>query len=783
MAHAPVGPAPAQILTMSLFSRLFRKSDSPAVPPARSKTEIPAEAPKPDREARAREEEASLSQALASGDMAAVAKWVTDGSSTRIRQAAARAITDPGQLRDLIRATRGGKDHTVYKILTAKRDELQAEARAREQLEADVQAAAAAVARHSERPYDATYVASLAQIEARWQALAGHATADVQAEVAGQLERAREVVESYRRAAESEAERKRSAALAAEETRRQRELEAQVAAAAAEEREREVRAARDAEQARREAEEAEARQLVSLLRQAQAALDHGGTGRAARLRDTIKEKLPQATLLPPWFARKLEELDARIGEMKDWKTFTVVPKRAELLAQMQALVGADLAPEELAQRIRHLRDDWRTLSRGAAEEPTPELQEFEEAAERAYEPCREHFAKQAEVRKENQARREALIARLTDFAAAHAGDDVNWRAVQQALVESRREWREYAPVDQAVVKDLQARFHAVVDGLQSRLDAEFERNVQAKRALIARMGELEQLADTRQAIDGARALQQEWRSVGFVPRQQDNVLWEEFRRHCDAVFQRSSQEFAAHNAALEGNQARAVALCEELERTATLTGESLESGMEQLHALRDEFEGLELPRSSARELHQRFSRAVDRCRDTARRERTAAARRGWSDALAAAAKIHAYGLATAQQRSDEDREALRAEATAAVEALAHAPKSARERLDQQLAKVTGGDVSADLAGNEAALRLLCVRAELIADVPSPAEDVELRREYQMQRLVQSMQRGERVTPAELDELALEWIAVGPVEPATGEALLARFERCREAGGR
>ncbi len=783
MALAPGGPAPAQIFTMSLFSRLFRKSDTPAVQPAPRKTEAPVEAPKPDREARAREEEARLSEALAAGDLSAVAKWVTEGSSTRIRQAAARAITDPGQLRDLIRATRGGKDHTVYKILTARRDELQAEARAREQLQADVQAAAAAVARHGERPYDAMYVATLGQVEARWQALAGHATAAVQAEVAQQLERARAVVERHRQEAAAEAERKRAEAIAAEESRRQRELEAQAAAAAAEEHEREIRAARDAERALREADEAESRQLVSLLRQAQAAIDHGGTARAARLRDTIKEKLPQATLLPPWFARKLEELDARIGELKDWKTFTVVPKRAELLAEMQALVGAEISPEELAQRIRHLRDDWRTLNRGAAEEPTPELQAFEEAAERAYEPCREHFAKQAEVRKENQAKREDLIARLTDFAAAHEGDDVNWRAVQQVLVESRREWREYAPVDQAVVKDLQARFHAVVDALQSRFDAEFERNVQAKRALIARMAELMNVADTRQAIEGARALQQDWRTVGFVPRQQDNALWEEFRKHCDAVFQRSSQEFAAHTAALEGNQGRAVALCETLEQIATLTGEALESGMEQLHALRDEFEGLELPRSSARDLHQRFARAVDRCRDSVRRERAVAARRGWSDALAAAAKIRACALATSQQRPDEDHDALRAEVASAVEALAHAPKIARERLEQQLAQVTAGEVSADLAANEAALRLLCVRAELIAGVPSPDEDAELRSGYQMQRLVQSMQRGERVTPAELDDLALEWIAVGPVEPAADEALRARFERCREAGGR
>jgi hypothetical protein len=77
--------------------------------------------------------------------------------------------------------------------------------------------------------------------------------------------------------------------------------------------------------------------------------------------------------------------------------------------------------------------------------------------------------------------------------------------------------------------------------------------------------------------------------------------------------------------------------------------------------------------------------------------------------------------------------------------------------------------------------MLCIRAELMTDLPTPAEDLELRREYQMQRLVQSMGRGERLDSADLDDLALEWLAVGPVDPAVHDVLLARFERCRDAG--
>jgi hypothetical protein len=763
---------------MSLLSRLFGKSPPAADATVERKPETRVESPPPDAASRARDEEAIVSQAIAAGDMATVGRWVLEGHTTRIRQMAARSITDPEQLRELIRTTRHGKDKAVHQILTAKRDELLAEVRRTQQLQADLAAAAAAIAQHAERPCDASYAATLEKLEARWRTLAPHAAPDVQREVAGHLERGREVLERHHQALEAEAAQQRAAALAAAEARRQRETEAEAAAAATAEQARLLEAERQAEQAKREADDAEVRHMLGLLRQAQAALDNGGTARAARLREAIAARLPQAPTLPEWFERKLQQVDAQLEELKDWKTFRVVPKRAELIERMQSLVGADLAPEELARQIRRLRDEWRTLHRGAGEEPTPEWQQFDETAERAYEPCREHFARQAEQRKENQARREALLERLSAFAAEQAGEQANWHLIRQVLFEARREWQEYAPVDQAVVKALQARFHALLDDLQARLDGEYARNVQAKRAMIARAAELLKLEDTRQAIEETKSLQRAWKTVGIVPRPQDNALWEEFRRHCDAVFQRSSQEWAAHGEALEANQARATGLCEELERMAELSGEPMLSAVKQLDELRNQFESLDLPRASARELRQRFRQAAERCTEAVRRHREAAARRSWTDLFEAAAQVRAYALATVQGRPAADCEALQASAASAVAGLEYAPKAMRAILEQQMDKVAAGSVSADLAANEAALRLLCIRAELISDAPTPPEDLPLRREYQMQRLVASMGRGERATPADLDDLAREWLGVGPVETAVHDALFARFERCR-----
>ncbi len=774
---------------MSILSRLLGKPGPATGEPSAPEPASPAASTQPDPAARAREEEQSLVAAIEAGDAPAIGRWVLEGSSTRIRQQAAQAVHDPALLLELIRATRGGRDKNVYRILTATRDAQLAQERRLATEHAEIEATAAAIARHADRPVDTLYAATLAQLESRWRELSSRADAAVQIATAGRLLRAHDALDEHRRVTEAEAERQRAAAVAAEEARQQQAREAAAAsaaaaataaAAAADEAQRRE-SARQLAEAQREAAEAEVRHLLGLLRQAQAALDHGGSARAARLRADIETALPNAPPLPPWFAGRLQQFDARIEELKDWKTFTVAPKRGELLARMQGLVGAEMSPEELARHIRRLRDEWRSLHRGPGEATSPEWQEFDrqfnEIAERAYEPCRGHFAEQAAQRHENQRRREALIERLTAFAGSQSDESTDWRAIQHALFESRREWREYAPVDQGVVQELQARFHAVLDPLQARLDAEHARNVAAKRDLIARAAALQELPDGRAAIEQSKELQRAWKSVGPVPRHLDNTLWREFRRHCDAVFERGAQESAARGAALAAGEARATALCEDVEGIAGLAGEALAEGLARLGGLRAEFEALSFSQPVARGLQRRFERAIERCRATQHAEHAAAARRGWSEVLAAAGTVRGYALARALGRPTEEIEEQRAVAAAAIAGLAHAGKAAKAALESRLAGLAGGDAETDLAAHEAALRLLCVRAELATGRTTPPEDQERRREYQMQRLVAAMGQGERSRPGDLEDLALEWIAVGPVAAGVEPALRERFEAC------
>src|SRR6185312_8323981 len=174
------------------------------------------------------------------------------------------------------------------------------------------------------------------------------------------------------------------------------------------------------------------------------------------------------------------------------------------MEEMESLVGATLDPPVLAERIKSLQDEWRTLSKGAGENLEADWQRFHDAAQKAYEPCREYFADQSRRRQENLERRVALLERLTAFEAGHNWEQPDWRTVMTALRESKQQWRQHSPVERAAGKSVQERFDALTQSLQERLDAEFERNVKAKRTLIERAQRLVGSEDSRKAIEDVK---------------------------------------------------------------------------------------------------------------------------------------------------------------------------------------------------------------------------------------------------------------------------------------
>ena len=728
---------------------------------------------------------ARLSRALACiEDPGMRARLVLEGASSRIRQAAAHSISDPEQLRGLLRELRG-KDKGVYKIIREKCDALNAEAQRIDKTRSDAVSACESLERHSHRIHDIIYEPTFRHFQTRWQAVAEQAAPEVRARAARALKRCEEIIaEHHQRVAQQAAKESEQAAheAAREQTRRLAELEAtrlkEVAAREAEE-----QAARREAEAKAHAERAEAesfalREIHALIGKTRGALREGGTGRASGLRRALEEKLAALPLVPAPLARQVHTLDQTLNELKDWKEHAAAPKRAALVEEMEALVGSTLEPRTLAERIQQLQEDWKTVSKGVVSDSEADWQRFHQAAQSAYQPCREYFEAEAQLRQANAAARKSILDRLRAFEGAQGGEDADFGAVAAVLKQAPQEWRRHFPVERAPGRTLQEGFDAVMARLQSRLAAWHARNADEKQSLIKKAEQLLSLEDGREATESVKRLQARWKEIGAAARDSERVLWEEFRGHCDAVFRKREQARTEYTAMLQANIARARGLCEELEALAARSGSALLEGASTLAERRSAFETIgELPRDEERALKARFERACEQVRGAVARQRASAEEQAGADLLQAARYIHAYGWANQSGAAESERDALKRQAENFIAGVPRWPRGAAEALATAWAGAHAATAAATGCPNvdvETSLRMLCIRRELLAGVPTPPEDQALRRDHQMRLLVERMGQGRDAAADDLATLTLEWVRVGGVAPERYEALLERF---------
>jgi len=724
---------------------------------------------------------------------AQIAQLVLEGATSRLRQLAAEALEDPAQLKRLLKQVRT-KDKNVYRIIKQKCEAQNARERNAAEIAKAVNELLTALERHSHRAYDDAYSAAFSQLRARWESAAIRPDEGLEQRAHAAMERCREVIADHLRQVAQQAAR-----LAAEQAEAQVELQA--AREAREARESVLAAARDAAlaeadaaaQVKREADavrEAEERvraekaaeddqvfrQIGGLIRKANSALGDGSTQRAAGLRRAIDEKLPAVAGIPAHLTRQLQQLDDRLTELKQWKDFAVAPKRIALIEEMESLIGSTEDPKVLADQIKSLQEEWRTIGKGIASEAPEDWERFQNASHSAYQPCQEYFQAQAKVRKDNLENRKLVLARLTAFETSQGGGNPDGRLLAGVLREAPQEWRHYFPVDREANRTVQADFDASIGRLQAKLDAWYERNVADKRSLISRARHLLTREDSREAIEAVKQVQILWKETGFAPRDLDQSLWSEFREVCDAVFEKRQQAYAEYTASLEANKLEAVALCEEVERAASSSGPALLEGERKIPEWRAQFDSVgEMPRTDARGIHDRFERALELCKAEAAEQRRRDVERSFDDLFEAGRYVRGYERSVVGHAETAEQETLRQAAETFIAGVPHWPKGGLQAIKDRLAQASTLSGAED-ESREKALRTLCIRREIHDEIPTPPEDEALRRDYQVQRLMQGMGRGLQGDDGDFGALALDWIRIGAVSAPLHDGLQQRFVR-------
>ena len=489
-----------------------------------------------------------------------------------------------------------------------------------------------------------------------------------------------------------------------------------------------------------------AEQLRDAIAQAQASLADGGLrGASAALGNArrLEKSLPETLAAP--HHKALSRLSAQVNELRGWQTFATIARREQLMQAMQALAEAPLAANEQAERIKTLRKDWNALGHPANGKERALRTKFDQAAERAFQPCRTHFAEQAEIRKANQKRRQNLCEQLDAYVAGVDWRKADMKAAEQILRTAREEWRASHPVDRKKARDLEARFEQLQAQIHTAVKKAREKNLALKQELLAAAQTLAtSTASTAEKVAEAKRLQQRWREIGITPRGADQKLWRQFRQHSDQVFAARDAERQHSEQRIEDAVAAAEDICQAMEE-ALETDSGTPPSRSLATRLRRDLEALELPERLRRPLAKRFN-------DLARSY----------DQLLLAIEWEALRNKLEQLRS-WDAEVSQAEAEGREGPVPDPIFNGRGEGD--------GEGRKDTSQVEEALLRLTLTAEIEAGIDSPEAEAGMRLQVQTAALQDRM--GQRIGPKAPRELAEDWCRIGPKTPAS-DSLRERF---------
>jgi hypothetical protein len=274
--------------------------------------------------------------------------------------------------------------------------------------------------------------------------------------------------------------------------------------------------------------------------------------------------------LPPKVARRLRDARAALfakaqaaREEEEWRRWGNAAVQEELCRRIEALAGqTDL--EKAARELRDLDAKWAEVKTA----PRVEAESLRHRYQAARAPLKErldaYFTAKAAAEAENLRLKQELCVRAEALA-----DSTEWLKASEELKALQARWKEIGPSPRKGAEAIWKRFRSACDRFFSRRQEDLKKrkqewagNMARKLALCERAEALAGSTEWDSAAAEIRKLQAEWKTVGPVRRDKSEVVWQRFRKACDAFFERFKHREEVDR---QARKAEREAVCRELE--------------------------------------------------------------------------------------------------------------------------------------------------------------------------------------------------------------------------
>jgi exonuclease SbcC len=480
----------------------------------------------------------------------------------------------------------------------------------------------------------------------------------------------------------------------------------------------------------------------------------------------------------------------RINELVDWKNFAAAEKKKELIAHMHALIDNTMHAADKSKRIKALQEEWKKLGHSVQNDAL--WAQFNEAAHKAFEPCKEYFKERKAKLHSNFDERSKICTQLEELVGTLTEDTLNIASVNKIESKAIEDWKLYAPVEQAKIKKLQKRFNTVLTDLRQFKRKVLQNNAVKKLELIAQAEALDALEDVQEAMNEAKKLQAQWKTIGPSPYKDDRNHWNAFRAACDKIFSKRKAEAPvkpergaskARGASASPAVAAAREVLHKLNQLIAASSEELVNSRREFNELKDSF--LEHLKADIKHERRALQEQFDKLHRLYENKLKAAPDKKSLQLIGQAKtkaefleKLERVVLTGKGEPADMDAMSEEWQGLGRVADLEQ-EQALEERFQAIYRGVDKAILKKEAKNNEQKATELCISAEILAGLDSPDADRALRMQVQLKQLKNSFgSRGNKSPAQQLSEIEMQLVCLGPLDANVRKACGERLEKAR-----
>ena len=258
--------------------------------------------------------------------------------------------------------------------------------------------------------------------------------------------------------------------------------------------------------------------------------------------------------------RELRDLDMK----KNLDAKIALCERAEELLNETSMSRA-------FKELQKLHEEWKEIGPVPQDKKDEIWERFKAATDKINAIRREHYSQIQEEQNANLATKTALCEKAEELLAEELTSINAWQKKSTEFSELFKVWRTVGPAAKKPNEEIWARFKGTMDAFFAKKKEFFaslkdrqSENLERKINLCIEAEALQESTEWKKATEQFKRIQEEWKTIGPVPKRHADKIWKRFRAACDTFFNRKAEHFGGLKEEEAANLAAKQALIEEI---------------------------------------------------------------------------------------------------------------------------------------------------------------------------------------------------------------------------